>query len=192
MSAAKPDGPPSRLLPATGVRASGHYRFRPCGRGSAIAGRVCTGGERVRRRGSACRPRLSCRARASRLPPRPAGHAHGREKPGTCRLATAGRRCALRRPPSQPRDGPAARKRVQQRHSTPFAYPKTSVPENRGSFPCKAATSEGADVGAMGADHGPPQSPAVAPCATWRRRSCPRCGSTYRACENCLRRRRSG
>ena len=41
--------------------------------------------------------------------------------------------------------------------------PKGVGPREPRIFPCKAATSKGAAMGAVGADHGPPQLPALAP-----------------------------
>jgi hypothetical protein len=40
--------------------------------------------------------------------------------------------------------------------------PKGVGPLHRAHFSCKAATSHGAAMAAVGADHGPPQLPAVA------------------------------
>ena len=56
--------------------------------------------------------------------------------------------------------------------------PKGVGPRRVGHFPCKEATSEGAAEGAKGADHGPRGAAAGALArGSWRRRSCPRCGS---------------
>ena len=38
--------------------------------------------------------------------------------------------------------------------------PKRVGPRRSSRFPCKSATSEGAEKGAKGVDHGPPQLPA--------------------------------
>jgi hypothetical protein len=43
----------------------------------------------------------------------------------------------------------------------PICAPKGIGPRPVGHFSCKAATSKGAAMGAMGADHGPPRLPAV-------------------------------
>jgi hypothetical protein len=61
----------------------------------------------------------------------------------------------------------------------PICAPKGIGPSAAGHFSCKAATSKGAAMGAMGADHGPPQScRRLRLCGSWERRPCPRCGST--------------
>jgi hypothetical protein len=70
--------------------------------------------------------------------------------------------------------------RAVKRHSRRCAPPKASAPGHLGHFSCKKATSEGAEEGAKGADHGPPaaQLPAPLRAVAWGRRSCRRCGST--------------
>jgi hypothetical protein len=59
----------------------------------------------------------------------------------------------------------------------PICAPKGAAPSAVVDSSCKSALSQGAEVGAMRADMDP-QLRAAPSRDSWRRRSCPRCGST--------------